>query len=156
MTIFSFVLLLLLSSSLNLNMESATLVTFRLTEVKYEAADPIGLVLAVASLLPIALLVVFPTLIIFRRDLRTITFFAGQVANEAVNMVLKRYFKESRPDGSHREDFGMPSSHAQFSGFFAFYLILLLQFSFRGHSPVVRHLLSLGAIITALLVCESR
>jgi len=118
------------------SVDPSHLTTFRLTEVKYDPSDPLGLVLAVASLLPIALLVAFPTLILFRRDLRTITFFAGQLANEALNMVLKRVLREPRPAGSHREDYGMPSSHAQFSGFFAVYLILLLQLSFIGHARI--------------------
>jgi len=50
----------------------------------------------------------------------------GQLSCEAVNFALKRLVKESRPKQMHGRGYGMPSSHAQFSSFFAVYLFLLL------------------------------
>jgi len=53
---------------------------------------------------------------------------AGQLACEAVNWVLKRWFKEDRP-GKMRDlhrGYGMPSSHAQFLSFWAVTVILFV------------------------------
>jgi dolichyldiphosphatase len=69
-------------------------------------------------------------------------FLFGLLWNEMVNAILKRWIKESRPSGPafssdwtflnicvgtpHRTDYGMPSSHAQFMGFFCVYALLHL------------------------------
>jgi len=50
---------------------------FKLTEVRYQKGDKLGKLLAISSLLPLAVLVSLATLIIFKRDLRTILFFLG-------------------------------------------------------------------------------
>jgi dolichyldiphosphatase len=70
--------------------------------------------------------------------------FAGQLACEAVNFVLKRLIKEERPrhhalhhvaaHGSVGKGYGMPSSHAQFVVFWAVALGLFLMVR---HRPVV-------------------
>ena len=54
--------------------------------------------------------------------------FAGQLACEAVNFVLKRLIKEERPRRIHLtgKGYGMPSSHAQFAAFWAVALTLFL------------------------------
>lgn len=54
--------------------------------------------------------------------------FAGQLACEAVNFVLKRMIKEERPQRIHRtgKGYGMPSSHAQFVAFWAVAMTLFL------------------------------
>ncbi len=56
--------------------------------------------------------------------------FAGQMACEGLNWVLKRYIKEERPAQMLGKGYGMPSSHAQFVAFFAVYI---------GLWVVVRH-----------------
>lgn len=54
--------------------------------------------------------------------------FAGQLACEAANFVLKRLIKEERPSRIHRtgKGYGMPSSHAQFVTFWAVAMALFL------------------------------
>lgn len=54
--------------------------------------------------------------------------FAGQLACEAANFVLKRLIKEERPSRIHRtgKGYGMPSSHAQFVAFWAVAMALFL------------------------------
>jgi dolichyldiphosphatase len=106
--------------------------------------------------------------------------FAGQMACEALNWVLKRYIKEERPRGSehnhllvrytyralemHGKGYGMPSSHAQFVSFFSVTLTLFLLFRHvphptDTHTPFTfggRFLLSLVALACAGAVAASR
>lgn len=89
-----------------------------------------GFVLAWCSLTPIFICISFATLILFRRDLHTISYFLGLLFSEAFNYVMKHLIKEPRPlmDGhdSLFTEYGMPSSHAQFMSFFSIYLLLFL------------------------------
>ncbi|KAL1124075.1 hypothetical protein AAG570_001845 [Ranatra chinensis] len=80
--------------------------------------------MAVVSLSPLAIISGFIALILFRRDLHTIVFFFGTLLNELFNSILKYTICEPRPlQRSVSQEFGMPSSHAQFSWFFATYVI---------------------------------
>src|SRR5690606_25556868 len=79
------------------------------------------------------LLIIFGTLVYSTREIEVLLFLAGQLTNEGINVVLKKWFKQHRPSylvdvGALKEGrgYGMPSSHAQFMGFFAVYLTLLL------------------------------
>ena len=112
--------------------------------------------------------------------------FAGQMACEALNWVLKRHFKEQRPRGRnqdistkisqptqddvltqaemHGKGYGMPSSHAQFVAFFSVTLALFLLFRHVPH-PTETHTpfsfagrcaLSLLALASAGTVAVSR
>lgn len=60
--------------------------------------------------------------------------FAGQLACEAANFVLKRLIKEERPSRIHRtgKGYGMPSSHAQFVAFWA---VAMALFLLARHTP---------------------
>lgn len=92
--------------------------------------------------------------------------FAGQMACEAVNFVLKRIIKEERPKQMHGKGYGMPSSHAQFVTFFSVHLALFLLLRHTppkatkpSHSPlpfVQRVALSIAALVCAGLVAGSR
>ncbi|KTG37561.1 hypothetical protein cypCar_00011137 [Cyprinus carpio] len=101
-----------------------------LTHVEYPAGDLTGQVLACMSLLPIAILVGFVTLIVFKRELHTISFFGGLIMNEGLNWLLKHILQEPRPCGgghsSVTTEYGMPSSHSQFIWFFVVYFFLFL------------------------------
>ncbi|KAF6201041.1 hypothetical protein GE061_005488 [Apolygus lucorum] len=92
--------------------------------VEYPKGDMVGRVLAYTCLSPIAIICGFVTLILFRRDLHTLVFFIGCIANEILNVVLKGIIAEPRPDARNTGlvDFGMPSGHAQFLWFFAVYV----------------------------------
>lgn len=62
---------------------------------------------------------------------------AGQLINEALNLVLKKVIKEPRPLGAPRVGFdshGMPSSHAQFMGFYLAFSCCVLLFRVRDVS----------------------
>uniref|UniRef100_A0A3Q3GJW7 Dolichyldiphosphatase 1 n=1 Tax=Labrus bergylta TaxID=56723 RepID=A0A3Q3GJW7_9LABR len=68
-----------------------------LTHVEFPEGDLTGNVLAYISLLPIAILVGFVTLIVFKRELHTISFFGGLILNEGVNWLLKNILREPGP-----------------------------------------------------------
>ncbi|XP_026461833.1 dolichyldiphosphatase 1-like [Ctenocephalides felis] len=102
-----------------------------LTLVEYPKEDLFGQILAWLSLAPLAIGAGFVSLILFRRDLHTITFFIGTLCNEFLNMTLKMWIQQPRPvvrKGFYSE-YGMPSSHAQFMCFFSTYYCYLFHVS---------------------------
>uniref|UniRef100_A0A8C5CTI0 Dolichyldiphosphatase n=1 Tax=Gadus morhua TaxID=8049 RepID=A0A8C5CTI0_GADMO len=137
-----------------------------LTHVEFPKDDLTGHVLAYISLFPIAVLVGFVTLIMFKRELHTISFFGGLILNEVVNWLLKHIIKEPRPcAGAHttlNTDYGMPSSHSQLIWFFVvyFFLFLYLRMHQTNNARCVdllwRHILSIVLLGVALLVSYSR
>lgn len=70
---------------------------FDATYVLYNKEDPVGAVLALASLAPQCLLIVYTTMIFSRREIETVMMLAGQVGCELVNEYLKRILKQERP-----------------------------------------------------------
>uniref|UniRef100_A0A674EQ06 Dolichyldiphosphatase n=1 Tax=Salmo trutta TaxID=8032 RepID=A0A674EQ06_SALTR len=137
-----------------------------LTHIEFPAGDLTGQVLAYTSLLPIAILVGFVTLIVFKRELHTISSFGGLVLNEGVNWLLKHILREPRPcEGAHTTlttEYGMPSSHSQFIWFFVvyFFLFLYLRMHQTNNARCVellwRHILSITLLGVALSVSYSR
>lgn len=90
--------------------------------------DNISYLCAWLALVPQALCIVYVTLIWSSREAEVALMFAGQLACEAVNFVLKRLIKEERPMRIHKtgKGYGMPSSHAQFVAFWAVAMALFL------------------------------
>ncbi|OXA62560.1 dolichyldiphosphatase 1 [Folsomia candida] len=137
---------------------------FSLTHVEFPKGDFFGKVLAISSLMPMALICGFITLILFRRDLHTITFFIGLLINEGFNMILKYTIREARP--LQREinytEFGMPSSHSQLMWYFAAYSVYFALFRLHRYpgKGISSHLHKVGIILavvaTALFVTYSR
>jgi dolichyldiphosphatase len=91
----------------------------------------------------------YAALAIVTREITVINMWAGQFFCEAFNLVVKRIVKQGRPPGTQRyhrlpsvsEDltrspssgsvangYGFPSSHGQYMGYFATFLILHLHF----------------------------
>ncbi|KAM6215178.1 dolichyldiphosphatase 1 [Rhynchocyon petersi] len=137
-----------------------------LTHVEYPAGDLSGHLLAYLSLSPVFVIVGFVTLIIFKRELHTISFLGGLGLNEGVNWLIKHVVQEPRPCGVPHSavstKYGMPSSHSQFMWFFSVYSFLFLYL--RMHQTnnarfldlLWRHVLSLGLLTAAFLVSYSR
>ncbi|KAK1155936.1 dolichyldiphosphatase 1-like [Acipenser oxyrinchus oxyrinchus] len=135
-----------------------------LTHVEYPTGDFTGQLLAYSSLLPVFILVGFVTLIVFKRELHTISFFGGLVLNEGVNWLLKNIFREPRPcvHATLTTEYGMPSSHSQFIWFFFMYSFLFLYF--RMHQTnnarclelLWRHVLSTCLLSVSAFVSYSR
>lgn len=107
--------------------QSIDWVPLSLTFVEYPKGNVFGKLLALFSLTPFVILSGFISLILFRRDLHTITFFIGVLFNEICNTVLKHILREPRPLARNTNllysEYGMPSSHSQFMWFFASYML---------------------------------
>jgi len=124
----------------------------------------LGKLLACASMAPLAVLVSFTTLILFRRDLHTIAFFSGILINEGINSMLKHTIKQARPMTRNVQynEYGMPSSHSQFMWFFAAYAALFLWVRLHhinNNSPSVwmwKTIASCGCVVGAFTVAVSR
>lgn len=86
---------------------------------------------AYLSLLPQALVIVYATLLLATREAEVLLLFAGQLACEAANFVLKRLIKEARPARIPGKGYGMPSSHAQFVAFWSVSVGLFLLVRYR-------------------------
>lgn len=85
----------------------------------HRRGDCVGALLALSCLLPILFIAAQSTLVVALHpdaQLRRLSasVLLGQLVNELANLVLKRAIRQSRPDGAIRNDYGMPSSHAQF------------------------------------------
>ncbi|CAI5794052.1 dolichyldiphosphatase 1 isoform X1 [Podarcis muralis] len=137
-----------------------------LTHVEYPEGDFTGFILAQASLSPIFIIFGFITLIVFKRELHTISFLGGLLLNEGVNWLIKNIIQEPRPCAeihtSVFSKYAMPSSHSQFIWFFSIYSFLFLYL--RMHQTnnarfldlLWRHILSLCLLTVAFLVSYSR
>jgi len=127
---------------------------FSLTHVEYPKGDLLGKILAISSLMPMAIICGFITLILFRRDLHTITFFAGLLLNEGMNMILKYTIREARPmrRQTNYTEFGMPSSHSQLMWFFAVYSTFFTIFRLHRYpgKSIMNHLHKVGIILTVV------
>jgi dolichyldiphosphatase len=121
-------------------MMSSPLVPLQWFFVEYTEEDVLGWICAWFSLMPFLILIIFVTLCLFRRDIHIIYILIGQVLNEGFNILFKFYWKEMRPS-MKRQDYGMPSSHAQFMGYITAYLIVLLRYHVRleGGSSLFTH-----------------
>eukprot|EP00937_MAST-01D_sp_MAST-1D-sp2_P005718 g5718.t1 len=138
---------------------------FSFTYVTYDDADPLGFVLAGITLTPIFIMVMYATLVLFRRDVHTLAMLAGQLLNEASSVVLKRVVGAPtsrwrhlaiRPPLSDKTDAGWPSSHTQFMFFFATYSALFIFRRVTLEVPAAKPVLCLGLEMLALAVAFSR
>ncbi|KAJ1953854.1 hypothetical protein EC988_002752 [Linderina pennispora] len=136
-------------------MDTSNLKSFSLTHFQYEDGDILGQFLALMSLIPIFFTVMEATIVLSRRELAGLVLFVGQLLNELFNFVLKELIREERPRSELGDGFGMPSSHAQFMGFFVAYCVLYLEMRVttdRIHTRLVQ----LGALVLGILVVVSR
>ncbi|RLN58633.1 hypothetical protein BBJ28_00010407 [Nothophytophthora sp. Chile5] len=134
-------------------MEEATLQAFEPTWVVYDPADPLGIVLALITLSPVYVMVMYVTLVGFQRDLDSISALLGQLINEVLNKVLKKAINQPRPDGARLSGSGMPSAHSQFVAFFAAYVIV---YTMNKRRLVGQWLTIVSVFVLAVLTCYSR
>lgn len=135
-----------------------------LTLVEYPKGDLFGKILAFISLAPFGIGSGFITLILFRRDLHTITFFLGTLASEALNYFLKHTIQDPRPVTRPNDynEFGMPSSHSQFMWFFATYIsfFVFIRLHHMNNNTIMESMSKLviigSSVALALTVCVSR
>ncbi|ODV58328.1 dolichyldiphosphatase, partial [Ascoidea rubescens DSM 1968] len=114
-------------------------IPFDETYILYNPHDILSLVCVFFSLLPILLLVFYFSWFVTTRELESCIMAAGHVVNNIINHVIKNILKHQRPtylDNLQeklpllRNQYGMPSAHSQFMGFFSMFFSLrfLLQF----------------------------
>jgi len=137
--------------------------SFDFTHVMYQRGDKIGKALAMISLLPQSLVLMTLTALIVGSGLTqrvAARVCVVLVVCEFVNKVLKNTIQELRP--LHPaipygdRDYGMPSSHAQYS---AAYAVLFVHYAFWEANHLRRRakeVFSIIATVLALLVCYSR
>ncbi|KAJ8695307.1 hypothetical protein PTI98_007913 [Pleurotus ostreatus] len=105
-----------------------------LTHVLYDDSSLFSLALALITLSPILLMPAYAALCVQTRELTIIVMWAGQWACEGLNWVLKRAVKQQRPVGASGKvsnGYGFPSSHSQYMGYFAAFLVCHLCFHHR-------------------------
>ncbi|XP_035223737.1 dolichyldiphosphatase 1-like isoform X2 [Stegodyphus dumicola] len=127
-----------------------------ISHVEYQTGDWLGKFLALTSLCPLALVIAFVTLILFRRDLHTITFLCGTALNEAINWILKHLIKELRPCRGREilySEYGMPSNHAQFMWFFATYMAFFLLIRLHHGNSTYPLENAWKYIVTVFIIC---
>jgi hypothetical protein len=148
-------------------MDGPPLASLSLTHVHYDPTNKISHACAYLALVPQALCITYATLIWSSREMEILLMFAGQMACEALNWVLKRFIREDRPTQMMGKGYGMPSSHAQFVAFFAVYLGLWVVVRHdpwktnesKTHVPTPmwqRVALALAALGGAVAVAQSR
>ncbi|KAF3931594.1 Dolichyldiphosphatase [Dactylella cylindrospora] len=136
--------------------DTAPLASLSLTHVSYDPTDPVSLLAAYLSLIPQALVIVYVVLIFANRELEIILAFAGQMGCEAVNYVLKRLIKESRPTNLKGKGYGMPSSHAQYMFFFATYISLWIAVRNKFLPKPLKAFLVVALVSLAVSVASAR
>ncbi|KAH7326946.1 PAP2-domain-containing protein [Rhizoctonia solani] len=142
--------------------QSEPLSSLSLTHVVYDSGSHVSLALALVTLSPILLMACYASLSVYTRELLIINMWAGQLANEGFNWLLKQVFREQRPETSHGDGYGFPSSHSQYMGYFSAFLVahFLTRHRFPNHPSwaqiVHRAILCCGLLTWAGVVCYSR
>lgn len=134
-----------------------------LTHILYDPNSNFSLCLALLSLSPILLMPAYASLSFITRELVILEMWAGQLACEGFNYVLKHAIKQDRPVETLGHGYGFPSSHSQWMAYFSTFLILHIHFRHRFTSTgyvivdqAFRLLVYMGLILWAALVCYSR
>ncbi len=73
------------------------MVPFSLTFVRYEEGDLLGKILALFTLSPVFIMVMYATILVVRRDIQTALITMGQLINVGLNLVLKKIINDPRP-----------------------------------------------------------
>ncbi|CAM9804895.1 unnamed protein product, partial [Heterosigma akashiwo] len=129
---------------------------FSLTSVQHLENDTVGKVLALVTLSPIFICVMYATLLVFNRDLQIFVMSFGQMLNVVLNEILKQVINQPRPGVVDRHDSGMPSNHAQFLFFFAAYFSLSMRNRISGPSVAADIFVTAGVHVLAILTAYSR
>ncbi|KAF9905794.1 hypothetical protein EC991_001270 [Linnemannia zychae] len=133
-----------------------TLTSLSITHVQFAQDDILSKLFAFVTLSPLAIMCAYVAIVITSRDLKPAVMLAGQVANEAVNLVLKRIVKQARPTEYLGDGYGMPSSHSQFMAYFATYVVFLMYRRTSTSEPFIPHIVSTLVILWSALVVYSR
>ncbi|RLN46051.1 hypothetical protein BBJ29_003383 [Phytophthora kernoviae] len=129
---------------------------FELTWVVYDPTDPLGVILALFTLSPIFIMIMYATLVTSQRDLDTISMFTGQMVTVVLNKVLKKVINQPRPEGAPMSGSGMPSAHSQFIAFFAAYVVAYTWKRLNSRRRLEQWFTIVSVLVVAVLTCYSR
>ncbi|KAF4324060.1 hypothetical protein BBO99_00002336 [Phytophthora kernoviae] len=129
---------------------------FELTWVVYDPTDPLGVILALFTLSPIFIMIMYATLVASQRDLDTISMFTGQMITVVLNKVLKKVINQPRPEGAPMSGSGMPSAHSQFIAFFAAYVVAYTWKRLNSRRRQEQWFTIVSVLVVAVLTCYSR
>lgn len=121
-------------------------------EVLYDSESYSAYVMACISMIPQAVFVAYAVLAFWTRETRIAMMAAGQVACELLNFVLKRMIKGDRPPQLYGHGYGMPSSHAQFMGYFATYILTELVHAYQGPGNLLHSRIGAMRVLQVLAV----
>ncbi|KAI7832746.1 PAP2 domain protein [Gamsiella multidivaricata] len=133
-----------------------TLTSLSITHVQFSQNNFLSKLLAYVTLSPLGIICSYVAIVLTSRDLKPLVMFAGQLANEFVNQVLKRLFKQARPTEYLGDGYGMPSSHSQFMAYFATYTAILMYRRGGASDGFLPHLVSGCVVLWSALVVYSR
>lgn len=83
-----------------------SLTSLSLTHVQFDPQDKVAYALAYITLLPLAILVFYGSVILARREIAGILMLLGQLLNEGFNAILKESLQISRPHGNFISGYG--------------------------------------------------
>ncbi|KAL1922461.1 uncharacterized protein VTP21DRAFT_10000 [Calcarisporiella thermophila] len=131
------------------------LTSLSLTHIQFVAHDSIAHVFAYVTLLPLAIIVAYASVIAARREIAPFFALVGQLANEGLNALLKQWIKQERPT-QLAKGYGMPSSHAQFMAFFAMYIAIYTYSFITFKHSIWKHFIFTSLTAIAAMVSYSR
>ncbi|ODV94610.1 hypothetical protein PACTADRAFT_76238 [Pachysolen tannophilus NRRL Y-2460] len=150
-------------------------IPFDHTYVLYNPSDPISLISAIFSLLPIEILIFYFSWFLITREIEPVIIAFGQVINDIINNIIKHLIKQERPrpeflsvgifkangtinTGSLNKslEYGMPSAHSQFMGFFCCYFLLKIIYQWPNLNKLNKFYLCFIFIICSIGVVFSR
>lgn len=137
---------------------------FDLTFVEYEEGDLFGQICALFSLAPVFAIVAYVAVVLARREFITMAALVGQIANVALNIVIKKYLNQPRPASTSLSGPGMPSNHSQFvfftTAFWALHAYNHRRVQFSPQAPMAgslyRHVIVFVLVVAAMIVAFSR
>ncbi|KAG0054824.1 hypothetical protein BGZ83_010386 [Gryganskiella cystojenkinii] len=135
-------------------LESLTSLT--LSHVQYTDDGLFSILMAHITLSPLWILCAYAGAIVNGRDIKVALMLAGQLLNELLNLMLKRFVRQARPTGFLGDGYGMPSSHSQFMTYFATYVVILMYRRELAPGSILPHIFANGAVVWAFLVIYSR
>jgi dolichyldiphosphatase len=116
--------------------------------------------MALGALVPQLILVGLATLAFFHHALRrreALKMLGGLLCNQIINHLVKHTVREPRPTFGVqvKSDYGWPSAHAQFMGFYASFIVCLMHSNPRMNRNIVAFYALLNGLL-AIHVCASR
>ncbi|KAF8635034.1 hypothetical protein AX15_000572 [Amanita polypyramis BW_CC] len=94
----------------------------------------------------------YAALAVQTREYVILAMWAGQFANEGLNLVLKHIVKQDRPNET-LNGYGFPSSHSQYMGYFSAFLVCHLYFTHKFSSTGSAVLDALWRLVVYLFLC---